>query len=70
MRVDQSERYSKAARKLGKPVELVEFEGELHELAQETNRVLWLEKLTAFFEKTLAAETETPAPAVAEETKP
>ncbi len=70
VRLDQSERYAKAARKLGKPVELVEFEGELHELAQEANRVLWLEKLTAFFEKTLAAETETPAPAVVEETKP
>ena len=71
VRIDQSERYLKAARKVGKPVELVTFEGELHELASEPNRLLWFEKLTEFFERTLAAEIPIPAvPAPATETKP
>jgi dipeptidyl aminopeptidase/acylaminoacyl peptidase len=63
VRVEQSERFAKLAEKSGKPVELVVFEGELHQLASEANRVLWFEKLTAFFEKSLAAPPEAPAAA-------
>lgn len=71
VRIEQSERFVKAARKLGKAVELVTFEGELHELASEPNRLLWFEKLTAFFERSLAEEIPIPAaPTAATETKP
>jgi dienelactone hydrolase len=58
VRLEHSERFAKLAQKAGKPVELVIFEGELHQLALESNRVLWFEKLSAFFEKSLAAPPE------------
>ncbi|HEY8122833.1 MAG TPA: prolyl oligopeptidase family serine peptidase [Myxococcota bacterium] len=65
VRVDHAERLAKLAAKAGKPVEFVEFEGELHELAQEGNRMLWFDKLTQFFETTLApAAPDQPAPPV------
>jgi dipeptidyl aminopeptidase/acylaminoacyl peptidase len=56
VRVEHSESFAKLAKKAGKPVELVTFEPELHELALDKNRVLWFEKLTEFFTKSLAAE--------------
>jgi len=71
--LDHSERYAEVARKAGRSVELVEFEGEVHELANEKNRVRWFEKLTAFFQTALAPAAPTPAAApaaVAQETQP
>jgi dipeptidyl aminopeptidase/acylaminoacyl peptidase len=65
VRLEHSERFAKLAQKTGKPVELVIFEGELHQLARESNRVLWFEKLTAFFEQSLAASEAAPAPGAA-----
>jgi dipeptidyl aminopeptidase/acylaminoacyl peptidase len=61
VRFEQSERFAKLAQKAGKPVELVELEGELHELARESNRLLWFEKLTGFFEKSLAPAAAPPS---------
>ncbi|HEU4429296.1 MAG TPA: prolyl oligopeptidase family serine peptidase, partial [Myxococcota bacterium] len=55
VRVEHSKEFEKAAKKAGKRVELVELDDELHELAKEESRVLWFEKLTAFFERSLAA---------------
>jgi dipeptidyl aminopeptidase/acylaminoacyl peptidase len=66
--LSHAERYAEAARKAGRAVELVEFEGEVHELAHEKNRLLWFEKLTAFFQTALAPPAQTPAPAAAQET--
>jgi dipeptidyl aminopeptidase/acylaminoacyl peptidase len=54
VRFDHSARFAKAAQKAGKRVELVEFEGEVHTLARESNRILWFEKLTSFFRSALA----------------
>jgi len=65
VRLEHSERFAKLAQKAGKPVELVIFDGELHQLAREPNRVLWFEKLTAFFEQSLAASEAEPAPEAA-----
>ncbi len=62
VRLAQAQDYEKQARTAGKAVELIVFDEELHELAQETNRVLWFQKLTSFFEKNLAAPA-APAPA-------
>lgn len=62
VRAEHSEDFAKLATKAGKAVELVEFEGELHELALEKHRVLWFEKLTGFFTKSLAAESAPEAP--------
>jgi dipeptidyl aminopeptidase/acylaminoacyl peptidase len=63
VRFDHSERFAKAAAKVGKRVELVEFEGEVHTLARESNRILWFEKLTSFFQQALAPPAApTPAP--------
>jgi dienelactone hydrolase len=71
VRLEHSVRFAKLAQKAGKPVELVEFEGELHQLAWESNRVLWFEKLTTFFEQTLAAPQEAaPAPEATPVTTP
>ncbi len=71
VRLEQSERYAKAAKKIGRPIELVTFDDELHELAREPNRVRWFEKLTEFFERTLAAQIPIPAvPTTATEAKP
>jgi dipeptidyl aminopeptidase/acylaminoacyl peptidase len=68
VRVEHSARFAKLAAKIGKPVELVVFDGELYELAREEHRMLWFEKLTAFFEKSLAPPPEVPAaPAAAPE---
>jgi dipeptidyl aminopeptidase/acylaminoacyl peptidase len=68
VRVEHSARFAKLAAKVGKPVEVVVFDGELYELAREEHRMLWFEKLTAFFEKSLAPPPEVPAaPAAAPE---
>lgn len=64
VRVEQSEEFARLAKKAGKPVELVVFADELYELAREKNRVLWFEKLTAFFQQSLAPEPP-PAPEAA-----
>jgi len=63
VRIDHSKAFEKAAKKAGKSVELVEFDDELHELAKEENRLLWFEKLTDFFERSLAARPEPSAAA-------
>jgi dipeptidyl aminopeptidase/acylaminoacyl peptidase len=69
VRVDHSTRFAKLAAKAGRPVELNVFDGELYELAREEHRILWFEKLTAFFHKSLAPPPEVPAvPAAAPET--
>jgi dienelactone hydrolase len=63
VRAEHSERFAEAAREAGKAVEYVRFEDELYQLAKESNRVLWFEKLTAFFTKSLApAARPSPAP--------
>jgi dipeptidyl aminopeptidase/acylaminoacyl peptidase len=63
VRVEHSQRFLKLAQKAGKDVQLVEFEGELHRLAMESNRVLLFEELTTFFEKSLAPRTAPAQPA-------
>jgi dipeptidyl aminopeptidase/acylaminoacyl peptidase len=68
--LEHSERFAKLAAKAGRPVELVVFPGELHELAREPNRMLWFEKLTAFFQESLAPPPEVPAAPAAEAETP
>jgi dienelactone hydrolase len=54
VRVEHAEQFEKVAEKAGHPVGFVRFGGELHELALESNRVMWFESLTLFFDETLA----------------
>jgi dipeptidyl aminopeptidase/acylaminoacyl peptidase len=73
VRFEHAKQFEKVAEKAGHPVGVVEFSGELHELALESNRMLWFETLTEFFDLELAppapaAEPAPPPPTSSEET--